>query len=140
MQAIKHIIMVFVHSSSYLFRAHDIKINVTVMSTCLIVGLVMIRSLKTSDHDQTYYERCRHKINRIMHKQCNAMKPHESGMLPLGFRLRLKRLGLAPMKLIVYLRRTGFWPFKSHSTSSTHLGGGILLPGLKLSTSFLEIW
>ena len=54
MQAIKHIIMVFVHSSSYLFCARDIKINVTVMSKCLILGLVVIRSIKTSDYDQTY--------------------------------------------------------------------------------------
>ena len=59
----------FVHVIS----VYDI-INVTVMSTCLIVGLVMIRSLKTSGHDQTYYERCRHKINRRIILMHNGME------------------------------------------------------------------
>ena len=111
-------------------------------STCAnlkcMYSLVMIKSIKTSNYDQTYWDVSTQ--NKWKKAQTLQMKPHESGMLPfhVGFRLRWKSLGSAPMKLILYLRR--FWTLRSHSTSSTHLGGGILLQGLKLSTSFLEIW
>ena len=61
----------------------------------------------------------------------------------VGFRLRLRKLKglLAPIRLILCLRRTGFLflCFGFHSTSSSHFGG-THWPGTKSSTSFLYIW